>query len=96
MFGFGKGQRKGNNQRRHHGHCAHKNGAGSIYLTEAEIGKKYVIMNNPDVKTMEMGLYHSGIITVHKNESDNPNIVIGVGESRYIIPRELASKIIVR
>lgn len=95
MFGFrkgsGRGKRHGKHCRQHQRRCFGE----CISLNEAEIGKKYIILENPDVKTMEMGLYRSGIITVHKNEEDNPNIVVGVGESRYIIPRELAEKIIV-
>jgi len=95
MFGFRRafGKRIRNSRRCHH--TRHQHGH-QITLAEAEVGKKYIIMHNPDVKTMEMGLYRSGIITVHKNEQENPNIVVGVGESRYIIPRDLAGNIIVR
>ncbi|MCF7794657.1 MAG: ferrous iron transport protein A [Candidatus Cloacimonetes bacterium] len=96
MFGFrsrsGKGKRHGKHCRQHKRRFVGE----YINLTEAEVGKKYIIMKNPDVKTMEMGLYRSGIITVHKNEAENSNIVVGVGESRYIIPRDLAEKIKIR
>jgi len=96
MFGFRNGFGRGR-RHRHHEHCLHHQHAGeTLNLNEAEVGKKYIILCNPDVKTMEMGLYRSGMVTVHKNEEDNPNIVVGVGESRYIIPRELAQKIIIR
>jgi Fe2+ transport system protein FeoA len=91
MFGLGKGF--GKHRRKERCGRRHRRFQCASILTEAEVGKKYIILNNPDIKTMEMGLYRGGIITVHKNEEDNPNIVVGVGESRYIIPRELAEKI---
>ena len=65
-------------------------------LLSAEPGKKYAIMCNPDKKTMEMGLYVGALISVQKNDALDSNIVVGVGESRYIIPRELAEKILIR
>ena len=91
MFGFrrGFGRRRNSDRCRNH----HRFQACASLLTEAEVGKKYIIMNNPDIKTMEMGIYRGGVITVHKNEEDDPNIVVAVGNSRYIIPRELACKI---
>jgi len=95
MFGFRNGAGKGRGCGKHH--RRQRRLAGDfISVSEAEVGKKYIIIENPDVKTMEMGIYRSGIINVHKNETDNPNIVVGVGESRFIIPRELAEKIIIR
>ena len=99
MFGFGRGgagrkQGRGRHHKKHHGrriaHALHMN------LSEAEIGKKYLILFNPDIKTMEMGIYRGNMITVHKNEEGNPNIVVGVGETRYIIPCELAQRILIK
>jgi len=92
MFGMGKGfgRRHGGKGRRKN---CRRNCQGVFFLTDAEVGNKYIILNNPDIKTMEMGIYRGGIITVHKNEEDNPNIVVGVGDSRFIIPRELAGRI---
>jgi len=92
MFGFGKGFGKRRGGKRCHGH-RHCSCHEALHLADAEVGKKYIILNNPDIKTMEMGIYRGGIITVHKCEEDNPNIVVGVGDSRFIIPRELAGKI---
>jgi Fe2+ transport system protein FeoA len=45
---------------------------------------------------MEMGVYVGGVVTVQKNDPAEPNIVIGVGDSRYIIPRTLASRILIK
>jgi Fe2+ transport system protein FeoA len=76
--------------------CRHHKEEFFENLLSAKLGKKYVIMCNPDKKTMEMGLYVGGLISVQKNVASDPNIVVGVGESRYIIPRELAEKILIR
>ncbi len=92
MFGIGRGFGKGGGGKECGKH-QHRSCRNASLFTEAEVGKKYIILNNPDLKTMEMGIYRGGVITVHKNEEDNQNIVIGVGDSRYIIPRELAGRI---
>jgi len=65
-------------------------------LSEAEVGRRYSIILNPDKKTIEMGIFNGSIITVHKNEFSDQNIVVGVGNSRYIIPKTIAEKIIVQ
>ena len=67
-----------------------------ISLDKALEHKKYVIMSNPDRKTVEMGVFNGGIITVHKNDGTDPNLVVAVGESRYIISRDVAKRIVVR
>lgn len=100
MFGLGKKResckRDGTGlHKKQHGCRRHKEELFENLLS-AKQGEKYVIMCNPDKKTMEMGLYVGGLISVQKNDLSDPNIVIGVGESRYIIPRELAEKILIR
>lgn len=104
MFGWGQGRKNRNCKRHKHGEerlgkaggRCHRGAPCRINLDKAEIGRRYLVIINPDKKTMEMGIYHSAVITVHKNEEGNPNIVVGVGESRYIIPRDLAKRIIIK
>jgi len=98
MFGrgknrkFGKGHwRKGSH--RGHGKC-HK--FGLLPLEAADINKKYIVMCNPDRKTVEMGIFSGGVITVHKNDPTDSNLIVAVGESRYIIPRDLARRILIK
>ncbi|MBN1948141.1 MAG: ferrous iron transport protein A [Candidatus Cloacimonetes bacterium] len=96
MFGRFWGSGRG----RRHKHCDRVQGIcrrelGNISLAEAPLGQKFVIVCNPDRKTMEMGIYPGGIVTVQKNDSSDQNIVVAIGNSRYIIPRELARKIII-
>jgi len=96
MFGkrrglFGK-KHRGKSCRKHRGRCR-----GSRFpLSDAEIGSRHSIILNPDKKTIEMGIFNGSIITVHKNEATDQNIVVGVGNSRYIIPKSIAEKIIIQ
>jgi len=97
MFGFGKGSNgKGQGQRRRHRHkhCQHRGRHQNLNC--ADIGNKYIVISNPDKKTVEMGIFAGSVIEVQKNENTEPNIIVGVGESRYIIPRELAEQILIR
>jgi len=65
-------------------------------LNDASEQQRYIIISNPDRKTMEMGVYVGGVVTVQKNDRSEPNIVIGVGDARYIIPRVLATRILIK
>jgi Fe2+ transport system protein FeoA len=53
-------------------------------------------MSNKDRKTLEMGLFSGALVTVIKNHPNDANMVIAVGESRYIIAKDTAQKIQVR
>ena len=97
MFGFG---RKGRGSGRcgvqgHHRQCNCR-AAGGMSLNDASEQQRYIIISNPDRKTMEMGVYVGGVVTVQKNDRSEPNIVIGVGDARYIIPRVLATRILIK
>ena len=96
MFGKGKGFFK---KKRHFGgrlkHKCHHRGQ-QIPLSSAAIGSKHCVVMNPDKKTVEMGIFNGSVITVHKNEQSDQNIVVGVGNSRYIIPKEIAETIIIQ
>ncbi len=91
MFGFGKGVNGKRHKQKHcHRHGKHHN------LNCGKLGKKYKVISNPDKKTVEMGIFSGSMVEVQKNETTEPNIIVGVGESRYIIPRELAERILIR
>ncbi len=96
MFGRGKGffKRKGNcgGAHKHRCHCRGQ----KFPLSTAEVGSRHCVIMNPDKKTIEMGIFNGSIITVHKNELSDQNIVVGVGNSRYIIPKTIAEEIIIR
>ena len=99
MLGWGKGRHRKSHNCTGEKRCIHGKGFGHCHnttLNNAVVNKKYVILSNPDRKTVEMGVFNGGIITVQKNDSTDPNLVIAVGESRYIMSRAVAERIIVR
>jgi Fe2+ transport system protein FeoA len=89
--GYGKKRQRCQSMKRHH-----QRRMGCLPLNEALENERYMILNNPDIKTTEMGLHAGSIITVHKNHQTDSNIIIAVGETRYIIPREIAVNIRVK
>lgn len=95
MFGMGKGlgRRRGN---RIHGGRHGRMRLAAVNLNGAIPGSKYIVKFNPDKKTIEMGIYSGSIISVQKNDLDDPNIIVAVGESRYIIPRKTAEQILIK
>ena len=98
MFGFG---RKNNNN-----FCRnrHRKGGGRderkfrhcISLSEAVEDQKYIIRTNPDKQTIEMGIAPGSIIFIHKNNPNETNLIVGIGETRLIIPRKSAESIKVK
>ena len=95
MFGMGKrpGRKRGN---RMHGGRHGRSRRAPVNLNGAIPSNKYIVKFNPDKKTIEMGIYAGSIISVQKNELDDPNIIVAVGESRYIIPRKTAEQILIK
>ena len=65
----------------------------TIPLSDAKKELKYKIVNNPYQKYFELGLYNGSEIIVFK--TNDRNLVIAVGSSRYIIPRNIAKDIMV-
>jgi Fe2+ transport system protein FeoA len=96
MFGRGRGffKRKGHCGGKDKHKCRCK--GQQFPLSTAEVGSKHFVIMNPDIKTIEMGIFNGSIITVQKNEESDQNIVVGVGNSRYIIPKTIAEEIIIQ
>jgi Fe2+ transport system protein FeoA len=65
-------------------------------LNDTQENASYLVLANPDKKTNEMGLHAGSVLTVHKNHQTDSNIIIAIGETRYIIPRVLAREILVK
>ena len=65
----------------------------TITLSQAEMNCKYRIIDNPNQKYFELGLYNGSEINVFK--TNDRNLVIAVGASRYIIPKKVGKEIIV-
>ena len=69
--------------------CAHP-------LSDFAQGANVVVVSNSDRKTLEMGLFSGALVHVMKNRPGDANMVVAVGESRYIISKEATAKIQVR
>lgn len=67
-----------------------------IALAELSTGRSARITCNNDIKTIERGLYHGVKVTAFRNEADEPNIVVAVGDARYVLDRRIAALIRVR
>ena len=70
-----------------------KKNENTIPLSDAVIDRNYRIVDNPNQKYFELGLYNGGEIFVLKK--NDRNLVVAVGASRYIIPRKVANTIVV-
>ncbi len=64
-------------------------------LDLCEEKKRVRILSNPDLKTVELGLHSNALIRVVSNQKGQ-NLVVQIYEQRYAIPREIASKIVVK
>jgi hypothetical protein len=55
-----------------------------------------LIRFNPDKQTIEMGLSAGSLVFIHRNDADDTKMIVGLGETRLIIPRESAERIKVK
>jgi len=62
-------------------------------LTEGVKGKVFC---NTDLRTIERGIYVGADISIFRNEKDEPNLIVAVGDSRYVLDRRIAQNIRVR
>lgn len=102
MFGFRKRNKKMHSHHHHH-HGNHKTGHGHgkryrhcIPLSDAFENQKYIIRFNPDKQTIEMGLSSGSMVYVHRNDPNDTKMIVGLGETRLIIPRISAESIKVK
>ena len=98
MFGFGRRHRKGmgNGLHKRHGQRENRGCRKGISLDNCEVGERYMVKCNSEKQLLEMGLHPGAVVTVHKNDKEDNNIVIAIGDSRFIVPRETAKQVIVR
>lgn len=75
----------------------HKNCSNSVtILSECPDHQKVLIRNNPDLKTVELGIHSGSSLEVLKNHPGDSNLIISVHGDRYIIPRNIAQNIQVK
>lgn len=64
-------------------------------LSECHEDTNYMILENSNKQSMEMGLFPGAHVRVIRNSMASPNMVVGVNDSRYMLSKETARKIIV-
>lgn len=65
-------------------------------MSDLSKGKSATVYCNSDLRTIERGIYLGALITIFRNDPDEPNIIVAVGDSRYVLDRRIAKDIRVR
>jgi Fe2+ transport system protein FeoA len=65
-------------------------------MTNLNQGQSGTVYSNNDLHTIERGIYIGAKITILRNETEEPNLIVAVGDSRYVLDRRIAQKIDVR
>ncbi len=66
-----------------------------ITLDQLPEGNSAIVIHNNNLKIIERGLYIGALITMFRNNFEN-NVVIAVGDARYVIDRRIAGTIKVK
>ncbi|MDP3115163.1 MAG: FeoA family protein [Candidatus Cloacimonadaceae bacterium] len=78
-----------------HRHCKCKRG-DCISLSELGEGRSAMVTCNNDIRIIERGLYMGVSVSMLRNDPGQPNIVIAVGDARYVLDRRIADSVRVR
>jgi Fe2+ transport system protein FeoA len=96
MFGLFRRHRHGSCG--HHSckvECSYKDTPCEL-LSEGATDSEVCITCNDDHKTVERGLYRGVRVRIIRNETNEPNIIVAVGDARYVLDRRIARRIRVR
>lgn len=87
---------EGGGRRRHRlGRGCFRRGV-SMALSECPEEDVYMITDNQDRQSMEMGLFPGATVRIIRNSIESPNMVIAINDSRYMLNKETARQIMVR
>ncbi len=76
--------------------CHHQHRHNCIMLSECNEDDKVRIRSNPDIKTMEMGVFPGRNLTIVKNSDSDDNIIVALDDARLIIAKKIAENIMVK
>jgi len=65
-------------------------------LDQLPVETSAVIICNRNLKTIERGLYIGMRISMFRNDDSEPNIIVAVGDARYVLDRRIAREIRVK
>jgi Fe2+ transport system protein FeoA len=74
----------------------HHHEHGMKSLEDAQEDMEYIILKNIHRKSFELGLYNGNTIKIIRNNHYQRNLIIAVGESRYIISKDIARHILIK
>jgi Fe2+ transport system protein FeoA len=87
--GLGRRLGRGLGRRQHSRRCDRH----ADCLAGVEAGKVVTITCNDDIRTVERGLCTGVKVRVMRNETDEPNLIVAVGDARYVLDRRIAHRI---
>ena len=64
-----------------------------LSLSAIPEGTSAIITRNQHLGTIERGLYHGVQITMFRNDLSQPNVIVAVGDARYVLDRRIADVI---
>lgn len=67
-----------------------------LNLDKLPEGADAYITCNRNIKTIERGLYMGMKISMFRNDENEPNVIVAVGDARYVLDRRIAMDIKVR
>jgi Fe2+ transport system protein FeoA len=67
-----------------------------LSLAEVPDGQKAMISCNKNLKTIERGFYLGMQISMFRNDANEPNLIVAVGDARYVLDRRIAQDIKVK
>lgn len=67
-----------------------------LMLEKLPEGSEAIILCNQNLSTIERGLYLGMKISMFRNDTDEPNVIVAVGDARYVLDRRIAMNIRVR
>lgn len=76
--------------------CVHCKLGDCVPLSQLQENGIAVVTRNNDLRAIERGLYHGMQVSMFRNESSEPNLIVAVGDARYVLDRRIASLIMVR
>ncbi|MDD2331294.1 MAG: FeoA domain-containing protein [Candidatus Cloacimonetes bacterium] len=67
-----------------------------LSLEQVPEGRQATVYCNSDLRTIERGLACGASVYMIRNETEEPNLIVAVGDARYVLDRRVAHKIRVR
>ncbi len=67
-----------------------------LSLAQVPEGQSAVISCNKNLNTIERGFYLGMKISMFRNDTGEPNLIVAVGDARYVLDRRIAQEIRVR